>query len=191
MKKINEDSFAGEFETSTLMVLIDEQPSNEVSLLPGMLSEELIKEEDIYNDDTDEYGREVTYHITIAHGMDDSLREEIIEFVEAFGPVEVALGPISFFRNDEEDIPYDVCKLSVISEDLERLNAELREMFEFSTNWAYNPHLTLAYIRKGACTDLEGFTMSGELPEAYEPFSLKNISLILPSKERIHIELES
>ena len=63
----------------------------------------------------------------------------------SFGPVWMTIGRLSLFQQPE----YDVLKLDVESQGLERLNAELGKLPNTQTHDNYEPHLTIAYLKPG------------------------------------------
>ena len=61
-------------------------------------------------------------------------------------PVKFKLGRISAFDNNEE---YDVIKVEVISPDLHRLHKSLKALPHHDKHPRYQPHVTIAYVKKG------------------------------------------
>lgn len=129
-----------------------------------------IKEEDIYrelpqifvpfsapqDDPEEEYGFEITPHVTVLYGIkEDKDYFGIREKLKDFGEFEFEIGEVSGFRNDKN--PYDVLIIKINSKPLEDLHKLLKENFENNYKFPeYKPHMTLAYVKKGACKELEG-----------------------------------
>ena len=105
-----------------------------------------IPEEDLYTEE-EGYGREIDSHITIKYGLITTNVEEIKDKLTNINKIKVQLGEISDFSDEEK--PYDVLKLDVISSDLTKLNSKLSELENEDENPEYVPHLTLAYLKKG------------------------------------------
>lgn len=102
------------------------------------------------------YGRETEPHVTALYGITHNDVKAITERVKGHGPVALTLGKISKFSSPDK--PYDVLKVDVHSPDLHKLNATLKkEPFE-SDFPKYQPHLTLAYVKKGAADKYIGDT---------------------------------
>jgi hypothetical protein len=111
-----------------------------------------IKEEDLYIDE-DGYGKENHIHTTIAYGIDP--KTTIEEIKDKLKPIYVTLGKITKFDNDEN---YDVIKIDVSGKELHKLHHEIEKEIGLPGNTFkdYKPHLTIAYVKKGACDDLIG-----------------------------------
>jgi GNAT superfamily N-acetyltransferase/ADP-ribose pyrophosphatase YjhB (NUDIX family) len=94
-------------------------------------------------------------HVTVLFGLvDDSSLEPIREHCATLPPIEFTIGNISAFRNEEH--PHDVLKLEVVSPQMEELHYWIRENFKNECKFDFNGHMTMAYIEKGTCADLEG-----------------------------------
>lgn len=119
----------------------------------------LIKPEDIF--ETHPYkthapnGLEVEPHVTVLFGLKN---EEDIEPIKGYcaelPPLNFKIGNISIFSS--EDKPYDVLKLEIVCPEMEKLHYWIRSNFENGCTFPFNGHMTLSYIKKGACKDLEG-----------------------------------
>ena len=115
---------------------------------------ENVKDTDLAKD-----GRENDVHTTVAYGFTpDVTPKEVSDVIAATVPdgVVIRLGTMSFFDTDPE---HDVLKVDVESEGLTALHYALRKAFgkrlvvSFPT---YHAHLTIAYLKKGACRHLLG-----------------------------------
>lgn len=102
----------------------------------------------ISGDDLHEEGKETDSHTTVKYGLHTKDNKEIFKFCEEWGkfPINVKLHNFSIFENEE----YDVLKLEVSSKPLRDLNKKICDEFEFTDSYQdYNPHTTLAYLKKG------------------------------------------
>ena len=107
-----------------------------------------VSDDDIFvsqNDPT--YGREDEIHITVLYGIHSDASDEVEKLLKDTGPIKARLGKVWVFSNP---FKFDVVVIKVISEDLERLNAKLAEGVVYTNRYGkYNPHLTIAYVKKG------------------------------------------
>lgn len=115
----------------------------------------LINPVDVYNDEHNKFGIECIPHVTILYGLNEITEfPKIRKFFQNFGPLQFNIGKIGSFRNDDK--PYDVLYLNIISSNLENLHYELRNNFHYHTDHPnYNPHMTLSYIKKGSCNSID------------------------------------
>ena len=98
-------------------------------------------------------GVEMEPHVTVLYGF--ALDFDSSKLAGLLRRPDVRLGPVTRFECPE----YDVLKVDVASKDLEELHAELAERFKdriTPSKWDYHPHLTIAYVKKGACRELDG-----------------------------------
>lgn len=98
----------------------------------------------IADEDLAEDGREDEPHVTVLYGL-QSL-DGVEKAISGFGKVAITLGETSIFENDE----YDVVKIDVDSEQLHRLNGVVAKLPNENKYDEYEPHVTLAYVKKGA-----------------------------------------
>lgn len=142
------------------------------SMLPNWAAEH------IRGFDLHEEGIETEVHVTVLYGFKlqfDSNR--LATLLETIKPPMMTLGRVSRFECAE----YDVLKVDVKSPDLIKLNAKLAEQFSTDivpSEYAYHPHLTIAYVKKGTCRDLDGNTDF----ENFEPSGLQML-YSLPEKK--------
>jgi len=102
---------------------------------------QIVKDTDLADDGRDEHP-----HITIKYGLHTDDPKLVARALRGVGPIKYKLGAVSKFESTE----YDVLKIAVISDDLKRVNARLRRLLKCTdTHPIYNPHVTIAYVRKG------------------------------------------
>jgi len=116
------------------------------------LVRKLVREEDLYNDSSNDYGFEKNPHITLLYGIHD---EEIIDKsiiyskIENISQLKFTVKEVSIFSND--DSPYDVIKFDITAT---KALTDLRKEFEedlpnTQTFPEFHPHMTIAYVKKG------------------------------------------
>lgn len=101
----------------------------------------------IYTND-DGLGREDNIHCTVLYGLSNkTTTNQIKSLCEDVSPIELKLGKVSMFENDE----YDVLKIDVESESLNELNKKISDNVKAPGNDypTYKPHITIAYMQKG------------------------------------------
>lgn len=105
-------------------------------------------------------GFENSVHVTVLYGFNPGVSAADVQAVlRIWGRQELrfTLGPISRFDTSPE---YDVLKCDVkFDADLRELNTLLVQQFAGKLTQTfpdYRPHCTLAYLRKGACPQLNG-----------------------------------
>jgi hypothetical protein len=105
-----------------------------------------IKSADLWTERTG-FGRELEPHVTILYGFHDDVDEHWIKdcVYQLKKPVEVVLKSISHFENPL----YDVVKFDIDSPRLHRLNEIFSKFPNTQKYGAYNPHATIAYVKKG------------------------------------------
>jgi 2'-5' RNA ligase len=113
-----------------------------------------IPNESLFVDKDGGLGREEETHVTVKYGLFDAMPSpDLLDVFKNTNPFEVALAPISLFRNDD----FDVVKLDVNSAQLHELNRKVSETApHHDTHPDYKPHVTIAYVKKGTCDRLEG-----------------------------------
>jgi hypothetical protein len=98
-------------------------------------------------------GRENDVHVTIKFGLHIVDFTEIRDLFVNEKPVKIKLGKISLFNSKD----YDVIKIDVDSPELHRLNKLISDSVETTDTYPeYHPHITLAYVRKGAGAPYNG-----------------------------------
>lgn len=86
-------------------------------------------------------------HVTIKWGLETNNVEELIHVLGEFIPIRVMIGKTSMFMADDYR-EQDVVKLDVFGMSLIRMNRLLSTMKHASIYKTYNPHITLAYVKK-------------------------------------------
>lgn len=92
-------------------------------------------------------GREDEPHVTVKFGLHGSDPKFAREALAGEGPVKATFGKVSLFETNPD---FDVVKVDIISPDLHRLNKKVAESQPVTdTHPTYQPHATIAYVRKG------------------------------------------
>lgn len=101
------------------------------------------------------YGRDMEPHITALYGIKTAEADAVKACVAGYGTVTACLGEISAFIRDEK--PYDVLKAEVDSPALHRLHHLIKASVDCDVQWPdYNPHVTVAYLKKGMAAQYIG-----------------------------------
>lgn len=103
--------------------------------------------EEVYTEKADE-----DIHVTVKYGFTFDNTKPIKTIVNDFGSVEIELGRISKFANEE----FDVIKLDVYSKKLRQLHELLSTLPNEDKHPVYRPHVTIAYVKPGSCDFLLG-----------------------------------
>lgn len=96
-------------------------------------------------EDLHEEGIETDPHVTVFYGLDGVSPQQVQAIAGRFQPFDVAFGRTSLFENEE----FDVVKVDAESPQLRELHAQLRKLPNQNDREVYQPHLTLAYVKKG------------------------------------------
>lgn len=103
-----------------------------------------------------EDGVEDTPHVTVQFGLHDHAPASVRTALANAGPVPVTLGAIVRFTDDPKQ---DVLVVQADSPELRRLREAVRGSGDVTdTHPEYRPHVTLAYVKKGAASELDGDT---------------------------------
>lgn len=119
---------------------------------------ERFNKEVISEDCLHEKGRETEYHITLLYGIEDEKSTEALQLLRDTlntSEFKIKLGVVSKFYQDD----YDVIKIDVddYTGKLEAAFNTLSENLDNENTYEdYHPHITLAYVTKGACEHLVG-----------------------------------
>jgi len=127
---------------------------------PDFVAEEIkkwgkenISASDVYIDEKNK-GRESQIHFTIKYGLTTNNLEVIKEFTKEFKQFDVVLGEVSRFTPPNEN--YDVVKIEVDGKELRELNKVISVLPNEDKHTIYKPHVTVAYVNSGSCTELSG-----------------------------------
>ncbi len=132
--------------------LLTVEQNEEFHTFQSSLNQELI-----YTEEND-YGIERNHHITAYYGLlyNQNNLNEIINFIKPikslFTPSLMIKG-LTFFRN--EGVPYDVMKFEIKSSFLTALHESINVLPNENTFIDYQPHMTVAYIKRGSFIELE------------------------------------
>jgi hypothetical protein len=128
--------------------------------LPGDLSKDVISwgkkipEGEIYTDEDGGCGREDEIHVTLLYGLTGADPEGVNGILKSVKPFEITLGKITSFSEPED---YDVLKIDVDSPELHRLHYLMEKELPNENKYPqYKPHVTIAYLKKGAAEKYVG-----------------------------------
>lgn len=117
-----------------------------------------IDDDDLYDDGSGTFLKETEPHVTVLYGFHDEVKSgDIRKLIDDLRhlPIKAKLTSITFF-----DCPdYDVVKFDVDCPELHILNAAVRELPHTNSYPDYHPHVTLAYVKKGAGEKYKDITM--------------------------------
>lgn len=131
------------YEYGCVMANIDEEAARKIV----DFNYKTISEDILYIDENDDsFGREKNPHVTIKYGLVQSYTEEQIrQLLRQVTPFDIQVRGISIFENDK----FDVVKFDVDGPELRRLNEIFSSLPNHDEYPTYNPHMTMAYVRKG------------------------------------------
>lgn len=138
-----------------------------MALIPHNVAQEIVEwgvrnipDKDVYdNPDKPRLGRELESHITIKYGLLTEDAKTVRRFFNESKPFKATLGKVRHFEPPEMD--FDVVTVEIISEDLDRMNAEVTKEFECAEGLPsdeYHPHITVSYVKRGTGKDYVGST---------------------------------
>lgn len=107
-----------------------------------------VKEEDVYEINSDEYGYEEEPHVTILYGFkyDDDIDKIKKILTQLKNEIRIFIKDIDIFSTDK----FDVVKFNVESKMLVKLNEIMSKNFDHIVTYRdYKPHMTIAYVKKG------------------------------------------
>jgi len=113
-----------------------------------------IPDDVLFVGDNGDMGRELEAHVTVKFGMTEPIpTASVYNIAHTTQPFPITVGKVSLFRNEK----FDVVKCDVESDWLRHLNSQIsREVPNEDRHPEYHPHLTVAYVKKGTCDQLEG-----------------------------------
>lgn len=131
----------GRYEYGCIMAIIDEEYARKIlDFNYGLIDDKFLYKEG------KEYGREQHVHITIKYGLTKSYTEEQMKkMLKEVKPFKVKVTGVSIFENDD----YDVVKLDVKSDILEKLHDKFSKLPNEDEHPIYHAHISLAYVKKG------------------------------------------
>lgn len=141
--------------------------------------EENIKTSDLYQK-PDDCGREYEPHITVLYGLHAEKEDEVKNLLKKVKSFHVKLGKVSIFTTSDE---FDVIKIEVNSPQLHEINKLLRKLPHTNKFPDYKPHITLAYIKKDKCKNLNN-------EDYFEDINFTCHSIAFSDKNRKKTEIE-
>lgn len=141
-----------------------------------------------YNEKENISGTETDPHVTVLYGIHGDIPMKDIEAqVEKFEPTEIKYKNISFFESEK----YDVLKISVeTTSNLKKSRKILMDNLKHTLTFPdYNPHLTIAYVKKGT---VEKYTKNKKLVDLCKNIDMisDTVKISTPSKEKKIIHLK-
>ena len=105
-----------------------------------------IDEDDVYDTDDGQFGKEDEPHITVLYGLHDNVSsDDVKSLLYDVTDIEFEITGVSLFEADL----YDVVKFDIESDKLRELNDTVKSLPHTSTHPTYHPHLTLSYVKSG------------------------------------------
>ena len=102
-------------------------------------------------------------HVTVIYGFALGFDPGLLRvLLKRFGPVDIVLGQLGRFESPANG--YDVIKFDVICPQLETLNKMIALKFKDQiepSEFAYHPHLTVAYVEPGTNEGMAGEVLEG------------------------------
>ena len=143
-----------------------------------------IEERDLYHKrEDDSFGREKDPHVTILFGLHEHIPDSYIAKVcTRIKPIPIQLRSISTFSDNED---FDVLKFDVKSSYLRFLNEAFKKFPYTSSYPSYNPHLTIAYLKKEKAEKY--FWLFNEIPT--QEFLSEEIVYSKTSGEKLRFDL--
>lgn len=111
----------------------------------------MIDEKDIYHDG--DLGLESEPHVTALYGIHESVPDsDVVKLIKTFSKKTVNLLVIDCFENEE----YDVLIFKLKDKCLFEMNDKLKTLPHTNNYPDYNPHCTIAYLKKGTARKYTG-----------------------------------
>lgn len=112
-----------------------------------------VNDDEVYGKDGK--GRDGSPHVTLQNGIMCEDADELEKLFSSLPSMEAELGEIGVFRQDDKD--YDVIHIEVLCDDLHKANGAIEDLLDVNkVHREYRPHITLAYVNKGAGDRFEG-----------------------------------
>jgi 2'-5' RNA ligase/GNAT superfamily N-acetyltransferase len=147
-----------------------------------------IDDSEVYRDpkDPDGFGREDDVHVTVKFGLHEfEPSAELLRIIQETQPFEIEIGPATLFENED----FDVVKFDVDSDALRELNRRVSELENSDSYPDYHPHMTVAYVVKGACHELIGKPLLDPEFENETRFVVKALTFSNKNKEKVTLFL--
>lgn len=143
----------------------------------------MISPEDLHNDEEEQYGFETEPHLTLLYGLHkDVTTEQVKSILDTFelDKISIKINGIGNFENSD----YDVLKFNVVKTDiLQQIHEFLSEIPNSNKYPDYNPHITIAYLKKGTSKKYLNENFKMVIPK------IESIIFSKPSGEKIEIKV--
>ena len=116
--------------------------------LPKKITDEILSwiKDNISDQDLTGDGKESQIHVTVKYGIHTHDITDIKQAIWGYGPIDIILGKIDVFENEDQD----VVKIDVKSPQLHEFNKFISNKFDHTDSYpTYQPHITLAYLKPG------------------------------------------
>ena len=157
-KAVNKEIIRQQASLKTAQHNVDYDFSSTHFVLPKDIAQKVIEwsvknipNKDLYDDDSNRYGRELESHITVLFGLLTNDSKEVEDLLKNEKPVRVKFKKTKVFEND-----MDAIFIEVDSEDIIRLHDKLKELKNEDQQPDYNPHCTVAYVKSGLGKEYAG-----------------------------------
>lgn len=169
---IRDNTQTRQFDYSSTQLNLPQEVASQVLSVANSIPESSLAED----------GRETQPHTTVLYGLETQSAEDVRAIVEKFPPIELTLGKISLFENEDQDI----LKIDVSSPVLTELNKQLDNSLDTpgKTFSDYKPHITIAYLKKG-----EGKQFVGDTRFEGQKITLNELAFSNKSGEQVSIPL--
>lgn len=99
-------------------------------------------------------GRETDTHITVIYGVCDNSVEAVKDIAKNYKSIKAKLGKVTYFKSGPD---FDVVKIEIISDDLRKIHEDIKRRLDVKeTHDKYQPHCTIAYVKKGEAAQFGG-----------------------------------
>ena len=109
----------------------------------------------LYHDSDGSKGRENQSHVTVKYGLHTNDVELVRDTLKECQSFDIILDEVSRFS--KPDVEFDVVKINVKGSELFKLNKLISTELKCTDTYpTYKPHITIAYVQSGLCSDLSG-----------------------------------
>lgn len=119
-----------------------------------------IPKEDLFEDESNRYGRELESHITLLYGLTTDEADEVIEILKNESKIKVKFGKTKYFNTK---LGQDVINIPVQSNDIMRLHEKIKKLDHETLQEEYVPHVTVAYVKEGLGKNFADEDILGDL----------------------------